>query len=141
VSTVQPAWTPPVDAAMNLRRASVAALVIGVIAVVLLGLNGHVLMGVFGVLGLAFGAVNNWMLQKSVHDYGMSVINANGEFSKSRFRGGVFLRLSGITVIAIVIALLVHPDGLGVVAGLAAFQILMLIGSAVPVFRSLRPTH
>ena len=26
-------------------------------------------------------------------------------------------------------------------AGLAVFQILMLVGAALPVFRSLRPTH
>ena len=37
-------------------------------------------------------------------------------------------------------ALLLRPDGLGVFAGLAVFQILMLVGAAVPVFRSLRPT-
>ena len=36
-------------------------------------------------------------------------------------------------------ALLVRPDGLGVFAGLAVFQVLMLVGAAVPVFRSLRP--
>jgi hypothetical protein len=29
---------------------------------------------------------------------------------------------------------------LGVFVGLAVFQVLMLIGAAVPVFRSLRPT-
>jgi len=34
----------------------------------------------------------------------------------------------------------VRPDGLGVFAGLAVFQIVMLIGAAVPVFRSLRPS-
>jgi hypothetical protein len=44
-----------------------------------------------------------------------------------------------ITVMAFGCALLIRPDGLGVFVGLAVFQVLMLVGAAVPVFRSLRP--
>ena len=47
-------------------------------------------------------------------------------------------RLGLITLLAFALALLVRPDGLGVFAGLAVFQVLMLVGAAVPVFRSLR---
>jgi hypothetical protein len=49
-------------------------------------------------------------------------------------------RLSGITIFSIALALLLRPDGLGVFAGLAVFQILMLVGAALPVFRSMRPS-
>ena len=52
----------------------------------------------------------------------------------------MFLRLGAVTLVAIGVALLVHPDGLGIFAGLAVFQVVMLVGAAVPVFRSLRPT-
>ena len=97
-------------------------------------LNGHPLMGVFGLLGIALGAVNNRMLQMSVIAYA-----TDEKMTKKRFRNGVFSRLGGITILALAIGLLLRPDGLGVFAGLAAFQILMLVGAAVPVFRSLRP--
>ncbi len=101
----------------------------------MLAMGGHPLMGVFVCLGLAFGAANNWALQRSVRSFG-----APGAHPKGRFTSRVFLRLSAITLVAIGIALLVRPAGLGVFAGLAAFQIVMLVGAALPVFRSLRPT-
>ena len=49
-------------------------------------------------------------------------------------------RLGGITVLSLALALFTRPDGLAIFAGLAIFQILMLVGAAVPVFRSLRWT-
>ena len=135
MSTVQPAQTPLVDAAANLRRSAIVSTVLGVAAIVVLALLGHPLMGVFGCLGLAFGAANNWLLQRSVLGYG-----AGPAAPKAKFRSHVFLRLSAVTIITIAVAMIVRPDGLGVFAGLAVFQIVMLVGAALPVFRSLRPT-
>jgi len=88
-----------------------------------------------GVCGLALGAFNNRMLQKSVLVYA-----SDATMNRKRFRNGVIGRLGFITLVAIGIGLLVRPDGLGVFVGLAVFQILMLVGAAVPVFRSLRPS-
>jgi hypothetical protein len=65
---------------------------------------------------------------------------SNQAMNKARLRQGVMLRLGALTLIAIGIALLVRPDGIGVFVGLAVFQVLMLVGAALPVFRSLRPT-
>jgi hypothetical protein len=131
----EPVVYTPVSAAANLRRSAILGAGLGAVAIVITSLQGHPLMGVFGLLGIALGAVNNRMLQKSVIAY------ATGPMvTKAKFRGGVFGRLGGITILAVVIALLDRPDGLGVFAGLAVFQLLMLVGAAVPVFRSLRPT-
>ncbi|MDQ1583827.1 MAG: hypothetical protein QOF36_1881, partial [Microbacteriaceae bacterium] len=41
---------------------------------------------------------------------------------------------------AIGCAVITQPDGLAVFVGLAVFHVIMLIGAAAPVFRSLRPT-
>jgi hypothetical protein len=92
-------------------------------------------MGIFGVIGLALGALNNRLLQRSVVAYALS-----GTPDKKGFRRGVLVRLLSTTLIAIGCAVLVDPDGLAVFAGLAVFQAIMLIGAAVPVFRSLRPS-
>jgi hypothetical protein len=132
---VEPAVYTPVSAAANLRRAAIVSAVLGVVAVIVLSIAGHPLMGAFGLLGLGLGALNNRMLQRSVLRYA-----ANEEMGKKQFRRGVMGRLGVVTLIAIGIGLLVRPDGLAVFVGLAVFQILMLIGAAVPVFRSLRPT-
>jgi hypothetical protein len=132
---LQPAVVTPASAAANLRRSALIGALLGVLALVVLSIEGHPLAGVFGCLGLALGAVNNRMLQKSVVRYA-----SNGEITRKQFRHGVIARLGFITLLAIVLGFFVRPDGLGVFFGLAAFQILMLIGASVPVFRSLRPT-
>jgi len=125
----------PVSAAANLRRSILVSAGLGLVAIVVCAVEGHPLMGVFGFLGLGLGAYNNKLLQKSVIRYA-----TQPEIGKKQFRRGVMGRLGTITLIALGFGLLVRPDGLGVFVGLAVFQILMLIGAAVPVFRSLRPT-
>ena len=133
--SVEPVYYTPVSAAANLRRSAVLGAVLGVVAVIACTVEGHPLMGAFGFLGLGLGAYNNKLLQKSVIRYA-----TNPEIGKKQFRRGVMARLSLITLLAVGVGFFVRPDGLGVFVGLAAFQILMLIGAAVPVFRSLRPT-
>ncbi len=125
----------PVSAIANLRRSAMVAAVLGAAAIVVLALAGHPLMGIFGTLGLALGAINNRLLQKSVLAYA-----GDEGIDRKRFRRGVMGRLGAITLVAIGFGFLVQPDGLGVFVGLAVFQVLMLVGAAVPVFRSLRPT-
>jgi hypothetical protein len=122
-----------VSAAANLRRSVVISAVLGIVAIVIASVAGHPLAGVFGCVGLALAALNNQMLQKSVVQFATSGV------TKGTFRGGVMLRLGGITIVSIIIALLFRPDGYATFAGLAVFHILMLVGAAVPVFRSLRP--
>jgi hypothetical protein len=132
---VEPAVYTPVSAAANLRRSVIVGAVLGAVSIVALALVGHVLMGVFGCIGLAIGALNNRMLQLSVVRHGSDV-----GYGKKQFRRGVMGRLGVITLLALGVGIFVRPDGLAVFVGLAVFQILMLIGAAVPVFRSLRPT-
>ncbi|MCW2646357.1 MAG: hypothetical protein QOF87_4447 [Pseudonocardiales bacterium] len=130
---MEPAVYTPVSAAANLRRSVVISAVLGIVAIVIASVAGHPLAGVFGCVGLALAALNNQMLQKSVVQFATSGV------TKGKFRGGVMLRLGGITIVSIIIALLFRPDGYATFAGLAVFHILMLVGAAVPVFRSLRP--
>lgn len=132
---MEPVYYTPVSAAANLRRSALVGAGIGLVAIVVCALQGHPLMGVFGFLGLGLGAYNNKLLQKSVIRYA-----TQPEVGKKQFRRGVMGRLGTITLVALCFGLIVRPDGLGVFVGLAVFQILMLIGAAVPVFRSLRPT-
>jgi hypothetical protein len=135
MNAVEPVVYTPVSAAANLRRSAVLGGALGIVAIIVLSIQGHPLMGVFGFLGIGLGALNNRMLQQSVIRYA-----SMPEIGKKQFRRGVMARLGLITLIAIALGFFVRPDGLGVFVGLAVFQILMLIGAAVPVFRSLRPT-
>lgn len=132
---MQSAEPVQVDPVANLRRSAIAGACLGLASIIVLAFFGQVLAGVFGCVGIALGAFNNRLLQRSVLNYA-----ASENLTKSQFRHGVLTRLGLITVLAIGCALLVRPDGLGVFVGLAVFQILMLIGASVPVFRSLRPS-
>jgi hypothetical protein len=131
---VEPAVYTPVSAVANLRRSVLISVALGIGSVIVASIYGRPFLGMFVCVGFALGAINNRMLQRSV------IRRAQGEVSLGRFNGGVFGRLGSITAIAILLALLVRPDGLGTFAGLAVFQVLMLVGAALPVFRSLRPT-
>ncbi len=132
---MEPVVYTPVSAVANLRRSTIVGLVLSVAAIAITATQGHPWMGVFGLLGIVLGAVNNFMLQKSVLRFA-----TNENVTRKRFGGWVLMRLGAVTLFAIGIGLLNNPDGLGVFAGLAVFQILMLVGAALPVFRSLRPT-
>jgi hypothetical protein len=136
MATVQPVMTSPVDAVANLRRSTIVASVLGLLSIVVLAFYGHAFAGMFGCVGLALGAFNNRMLQRSVLRYAENETIRRAQFSRK-----VFGRLAAITAIAFGCAFLLRPDGLGVFIGLAVFQVLMLVGAAVPVFRSLRPGH
>ena len=132
---MEPVVYTPVSAAANLRRSAIVGAVLGVVAVIVTSMYGHPLVGVFGCVGIALGALNNRMLQTSVIRFATAP-----DMGKKQFRRGVMGRLGLITLLALAVGILVRPDGLGVFIGLAIFQVLMLIGAAVPVFRSLRPT-
>jgi hypothetical protein len=129
---VEPVGYTPVSAAANLRRSVVLSAALGAIAIAILSVAGHPMAGVFGCLGMALAALNNLMLQKSVIQFASSGV------TKGRFSGGVMLRLGGITIVSVILALLFRPDGYATFAGLAVFHVLMLVGAALPVFRSLR---
>ena len=133
---MDPVATIPVDAAANLRRSAMVAAVFGAVAILVLALLGHPWAGVFVCVGMALGAVNNALLQRSVARFTRSP-----QMGRSQFSGRVLVRLGLITLLAFAVALLVRPDGFGVFAGLAGFQVLMLLGASVPVFRSLRQSQ
>lgn len=131
---MQPVANPPVvDAAANLRRSVVVAAFLGMASVVVLALFGHPLMGMFACIGLSLGALNNRMLQRSMLNYALTPTMTRGRFARR-----ALVRLTVVTALAFGVGLIFRPDGLGLFAGLAVFQVLMLTGASVPVLRSLR---
>jgi peptidoglycan biosynthesis protein MviN/MurJ (putative lipid II flippase) len=133
----EPAYEPvvaiPAVAKGNLRRSIIMAACVGVLALVASALLGHILMGAFACVGLALGAMNSRMVQNAVLSYGQSqAVNKKALFTRS-----ILARLGVVTVIALGCAYFIRPDGYGVFAGLAFFQMLMLGGASVPVYRQL----
>ena len=102
-------------------------------AIVAAGLLGRVMVGVFVGIGLLMGLLNALLVQRSV-----AAITADAHPLKTTMAMNSASRLLVFTVIALVIAFIFQPTGLGVVFGLALFQVLLVASTALPVWKKLR---
>jgi dipeptide/tripeptide permease len=132
--------TPPQDAplvfpsvAFRPLRLLAICVAIAALATVAAGLLGHILVGVFFGVGLAFGLLNALLVQRAVES-----ITTEAHPLKKKMALNSATRLIVITVIALAIAFLFRPSGLGVLFGLAVFQVLLVLTTALPVLKKLR---
>lgn len=131
---MQPELTVPTVADANFRRSVVVACVLGVVALVVSVPLGLVLSAVFACIGLALGMLNSRLVQLSVVRFAK---NASAR-PKRQFVGSVVGRLALITLLALSLAMLFRPEGIGVIVGLAVFQLLMIIVAAIPMIKELK---
>ena len=103
------------------------------LAVVLAALAGYVLFGVFFGVGLALGLINAVLVQRSVES-----ITAGDHPLKRKMALTSATRLLVITTIGLAIAIIFRPLGLGVLFGLALFQVLLVLTTALPVWKKIR---
>ena len=96
------------------------------------GLLGHPMVGVF-CIGLGLGLLNAILVQRSVE-----AITAQDHPLKRKMALNSATRLLVMTVIGLTIAFIFRPQGLGVVFGMALFQVLLVISTALPVMKKLR---
>ena len=97
------------------------------------GLLGHPMVGVFFGIGLALGLANAILVQRSVES-----ITAQDHPLKSKMALNSATRLLAMTVVGLTIAFVFRPQGLGVVFGMALFQVVLVLSTALPVMRKLR---
>jgi hypothetical protein len=94
---------------------------------------GHLMVGVFFGGGLVLGLLNAVLVARSVE-----AITAHEQPLKRKMALNSATRLLIITVIGLTIAFVFRPNGLGVVFGLALFQVLLVLTTALPVWKKLR---
>jgi hypothetical protein len=97
------------------------------------GLLGHVMVGVFFGVGLGLGLLNAVLVQRSV-----DAITAEAHPLKRKMALNSATRLLVLTVIGLTIAFIFRPQGLGVVFGMALFQVVLVISTALPVMKKIR---
>jgi hypothetical protein len=114
-------------------RLLVISLVFTVVAVGAAGALGHPMVGVFFGVGLLLGLLNALGVQRSV-----AAITADAHPLKKKMAMNSARRLLIITVIGLAVAYMFRPDGLGVVFGLALFQVVLVVSTALPVWKKLR---
>lgn len=103
------------------------------VAVLAAGLSGHLMVGVFFGIGLLLGLLNAVLVRRSVDS-----ITAREHPLKRSMTVNSASRLAIITVVGLIIAYLFRPAGLGVLFGLALFQVLLVASTALPVWKKLR---
>ena len=129
-----PAPSPPTPSVpLSLKRPLVFVVVIGVLAMGVTVYIGRPLLGALIVLGMLLGLLNIKLVQRAV-----ARVTAEDHPSKQRMAYSSASRLLIITAIALVIAFLLRPDGIGVFVGLAIFQVILVLNTTVPVVKGLR---
>jgi dipeptide/tripeptide permease len=127
--------TPLVFPAVAFRpiRLLVISVALTAVAVAAAGWLGHPMVGVFIGIGLLMGLLNALLVRRSV-----AVITADAHPLKKKMALNSAGRLLVISVIGLIIAFAFRPEGLGVVFGLALFQLLLVFSTALPVWQKLR---
>lgn len=132
--------TPAQDAPLVLPSVTFRPLRLLVISVLLAGLGtlvaallGHVMVGVFFAVGLGLGLLNAVLVQRSVRN-----ITAEAHPLKSKMALNSATRLLILTVIGLAIEFAFRPQGLGVVFGMALFQVVLVASTTLPVVKKLR---
>ncbi len=103
------------------------------VAVLAAALSGRLMLGVFFGVGLLLGLLNALLVRRSV-----ASITAQDHPLKRNMALNSASRLAIITVVALIIAFVFRPSGLGVVFGLALFQVLLVASTVLPVWKKLR---
>ena len=108
---------------------------VGITALAMLAaeLSGDLKIGVFFGVGLLLGLLNALLVRRSVES-----ITARDHPLKRSMALNSVSRLAIITMVGLIIAYVFRPAGLGVVFGLALFQVLLVLSTALPVWKKLR---
>lgn len=132
--------TPAQDAPLVLPSVAFRPLRLFVICVVLAAVAiaatysiDRPMIGVYLGVGLGIGLVNALLIRRAVN-----AVTAEAHPLKRKMAVNSAVRLAVITVIALLIAYLARPDGLGVLFGLALFQPLLVGSTALPVWKKIR---
>ena len=115
------------------RTLSVLCVAIAAAATGLAAWAGHPMFGVFFGIGLGLGLLNALLVRRSV-----ASITAGEHPLKRKMALNSATRLLVISVIGLVIAFAFRPLGLGVVFGLALFQVVLVASTALPVWKKIR---
>jgi hypothetical protein len=132
--------TPAQDAPLVLPAIAFRPVRLLVICIVLTGLAiagaaylGHPMVGVFFGVGLTLGLTNAILVKRSALK-----ITSEANPLKHKMALNSAMRLAVMTVIGLIIALVFRPAGLGVVFGMALFQLLLVFSTVLPVAKKLR---
>jgi hypothetical protein len=107
--------------------------VLTVLATALAMWAGQPMIGVFFGIGLGLGLINALLVRRSV-----ASITSDAHPLKHKMALNSATRLMVITTIGLIIAFVFRPPGVGVLFGLALFQVVLVLSTALPVLKKIR---
>jgi len=119
--------------AFNPARLAIACVLVAGLVTAAAAVLGHVMFGVFFGIGMALGLLNALLVRRAV-----SAITAEDHPLKKKMALNSATRLLAITAVGLTIAFLFKPMGLGVLFGLALFQVILVLSTSLPVMKKLR---
>ncbi len=114
-------------------RLLVVCAVLTAVAIAVSAWAGPTMFGVFFGIGLGLGFLNAVLVQRSV-----ASITADAHPLKRTMALNSAARLLAITTGGLVLAYLFRPLGVGVLFGVALFQVVLVISTMLPVWKKIR---
>jgi hypothetical protein len=84
--------------------------------------------------GVLLGLVNHLVTELWL----LKLISGGGQPSRGQMIRSTIVRLTGLTVVAVAIAVFFWPDGIGLLLGLAIFRLIALVMTTIPLLRQLK---
>ncbi len=116
------------------RKTVAVAAALMVASVWVLGPMGRLQLGGCLAVGVALGLANHvyteyWLLK---------VISSGTNPTRNQMAASTFVRLLILTVVAVGVAVMFWPDGIGVLLGLAIFRLIALMMTSIPLLKELK---
>lgn len=124
----------PLRVVKDQRKTLLVALVLAVAAYWVAGQLGEWRLATAIAIGVGLGLLNHlvtewWLLR---------IISSGEQPTKGRMVASTIIRLAVLTVVAVGIAVLMWPDGIGLLLGLALFRLIALVMTSVPLLKELK---
>lgn len=123
-----------VEAVKRQRRAMLLALALAVAALWISIPMGRWEVGVFVAVGAGLGLVNHLLTEASL----VRSVDAGDLLTRKQYALSSLVRLLGISLVAVALAVVFWPDGATVLLGLALFHTIALVLTGLPLLREIK---
>ncbi len=91
-------------------------------------------MGVFVAAGVVLGLINLALTEVSL----LRSVEGGDLLTRKQFAMSSFVRLMGISLVAVVLAVIFWPDGASILLGVALFHLIALVLTGIPLLKEIR---
>ena len=116
------------------RKTIVVGLVLAVASFWILGQLGEWRLATSLAIGVALGLLNHLATERWL----LGLLTSGREPSRAVMMRSTMVRLLVLTVVAVTVAVLFWPDGIGVLLGLAVFRLIALAMTTIPLLKELK---